>query len=72
MPTTIQISDKTKGILEKMKLFRRETYDNVIERLIEDDREINDKTKREIAEAQKRTDSGDFLTQEDVEKQFGL
>ena len=35
MPTTIQISDKVKIILDKMKIIERETYNEIIERMIE-------------------------------------
>ena len=72
MATTIQISDNIKKRLDKMKLFSRETYNDIIERIIEDDLELNEKTKKEIEEARKRIASGKFLTQEQVEKKLGL
>ncbi len=72
MSTTIQISDNTRQTLERMKLFQRESYNEIIERMIEDDLELNEKTKKEIEEARKRVKSGKFLTQEQVEKRFGL
>ena len=40
MPTTIQISDPVKKALERMKMFKRETYNDVIENLIEDNMEL--------------------------------
>ena len=46
MSTTIQISDNVKAVLDKMKMMERETYNNIIERMIEDDLEINEKTKK--------------------------
>jgi predicted transcriptional regulator len=72
MPTTIQISDNVKTILDKMKMMKRETYNEVIERMIEDDLELNEKTKIEIEEARKRIKAGKFITQEEVKKEFGL
>lgn len=72
MATTIQISDETKQILDRMKLFKRESYNEVIERMIEDDLELNEKTKREIEEARKRVKAGKFLTHEEVKKRLGL
>jgi len=69
MPTTIQISDNVRSILEKMKLMERETYNEVIERIIEDDRELNEKTKRELEE---RKNSKEFISHEEVKKRFGL
>jgi len=72
MATTIQISDVTKQILDKMRLFGRETYNEVIDRMIEDNQELSEKTKKEIEEARKRIKAGKFLTQEQAEKKLGL
>ncbi|MBS3075660.1 hypothetical protein J4429_04340 [Candidatus Pacearchaeota archaeon] len=68
MPTTIQISDNVKLILDRMKMIERETYNDVIERMIEDDLELNEKTKKEIEEARK----GKSISHEEVKKRFGL
>ena len=72
MPTTIQVSDNVKLVLDRMKMIERETYNDVIERMIEDDLELNEKTKIEIEEARKRINAGRFITQEDAKKRFGL
>ncbi len=72
MPTTIQISNNIKTTLEKMKMFERETYNDVIERMIEDGLELNERTKKEIEEARKRIKAGKFLTHEEVKKRLGL
>jgi len=72
MATTIQISDDIKKVLDRMKMFERESYNEVIERMVEDDRELNQKTKLEIEAAKKRIASGKFLTQEQVEKKFSM
>lgn len=69
MATTVQISDSVKKALDSMKLFGRETYNEVIENMIEDNLELNEKTKKEIEERRK---SNDFISIEDVEKHFGL
>jgi len=53
MPTTIQISDSIKLVLDRMKMIERETYNDVIERMIGADLELNKKTKIEIEEARK-------------------
>ena len=53
-------------------MFERESYNEVIERMVEDDRELNQKTKLEIEAAKKRIASGKFLTQEQVEKKFSM
>lgn len=68
MPTTIQISDNVKVILDRMKMIERETYNDIIERMIEDDLELNEKTKREIEEARK----GKSILHAEVKKRLGL
>lgn len=68
MPTTIQISDNVKATLDRMKMMERESYNEVIERMIEDDLELNAKTKAEIEEARK----GKSTSHMDVKKRFGL
>ena len=72
MSTTIQISNDIKQVLDKMKLFERDTYNEVIERMVEDDFELNEKTRKEILEAKKRIASGRFLRHEEVGKKLGL
>lgn len=72
MATTIQISDETKRILDKMKMFARETYNQIIDRMIEDNQELNEKTKKEIEAAIKEIKAGKFVTQKEVEKKLGL
>lgn len=72
MPTTIQISDNVKKILDKMKLMNRETYNDVIERMIEDEQELNEKTKKEIEEARKEIKLGKTISHNEVKKRFGL
>ena len=68
MPTTIQISDNVKKILDRMKMMERETYNEILERMIEDDLELNEKTKAEIEEARK----GKSISHAEVKKRFGL
>ena len=68
MPTTIQISDNVKSVLDRMKMIERETYNDIIERMIEDDLELNEKTKKEIEEARK----GKSISHAEVKKRFGL
>lgn len=69
MATTIQISDSVKKSLDTMKIFSRETYNGVIENLIEDNMELNEKTIKELEERRK---SNDFVSIEDVERHLGL
>jgi predicted transcriptional regulator len=72
METTIRISREVKSQLDKMKLFERETYNDVIENMIEDNLELNEKTKREIAKARKEIKEGRFISHEEIKKRLGL
>jgi predicted transcriptional regulator len=68
MSTTIQISDNVKAILDRMKMMERETYNEILERMIEDDLELNEKTKKELEEAKK----GKSISHAEVKKRFDL
>ena len=70
--TTIQINEELKKELDEIKLFRRETYNDVVERLIEDMKELNEQTKKEIEKARKEIAEGKFKTHEQVKKEMGF
>jgi len=72
MVTTIQIKDEIKVVLNQMKLFERETYNDVLERLIEDFQELNEETRREIKSAIKEIESGKYVTHEKLAKELGF
>lgn len=69
MEQTIKISNSVKQVLDKMKMFERETYNDVIEVLLEDHLELNEKTKKELEE---RRTNGKFISHEEVMKKFGV
>ncbi|MBC2699650.1 MAG: hypothetical protein HF976_09035 [ANME-2 cluster archaeon] len=72
MVTTIQIKEDTKSTLTQMKLFERETYNDVLERLIEDVHELNDETKKEIESAINEIKSGKYITHEKLAEEMGF
>ncbi len=72
MATTIQIKEDIKLTLMQMKLFERETYNDVLERLIEDVQELNKETKKEIESAIKEIKSGKYITHEELAKEMGF
>jgi predicted CopG family antitoxin len=72
MATTIQINEDIRSILNQMKLFERETYNDVLERLIEDVRELNEETKNEIKNAIKEIENGKYITHEKLAKEMGF
>ena len=70
--TTIQLSTELKHRLESMKLYPRETFNDVLERLVEDLRELDKETLAEVEEARAAIRAGRYLTQEQVRKAMGL
>jgi len=70
MVTTIQIKDDIKSTLTQMKLFERETYNDVLERLIEDVQELNEETKKEIESAIKEIKNGKYVTHESLPEKW--
>ena len=70
--STIQIREETKKTLLSMKLHPRETYEEVIERMIEDLSQLNEETIQEIEEARKEIESGRFVTHEQLKKALDL
>ena len=72
MTTTIQIDESVKTSLNNMKLFKRETYNDVLERLIEDAQELNEETKKELELALNEIENGKFITHEKLANELGF
>jgi predicted transcriptional regulator len=72
MVTTIQISDSVKAFLDKLRFMERETYNDVLEFMIEDSLELNEKTKKEIEEARGRIFKGKTISHEEAKKRLGI
>ena len=70
--TTIQLSTEMKRKLGQMKLHPRETYQEVLERLLEDLEELNEDAKKEIEEAVKEIKSGRSKTHEQLGSEMGF
>ena len=70
--TTIQISSDLQKELNKMKLFSRETYEEVIWNIIEDTKELSEQTKKDIALSRKEISEGKFITLSDLKKKYNL
>ena len=70
--STIQIKEETKKTLQSMKLHPRETYEEVIERMLEDLRKLSKETIADIEEARKEIESGRFVTHEQLKNDLGL
>jgi predicted CopG family antitoxin len=72
MSTTIQISENLHKELLKRKFFERETYEEVIWNMVEDTKELNEQTKKEIAEARAEIKAGKVHILSKVKKELGL
>ncbi len=72
MSTTIQVSEKLQKELVKRKMYDKETYEDVIWDLVEDTLELDEETKREMAEARQEIREGRYHTLEEVKKELGL
>ncbi len=72
MTTTIQITKSVKTRLDRMKLFERETYNDLLERILEDLQELNEETKREIERSLSEIKSGRYKRHEELGKEMGF
>ncbi len=68
--TTIQLSMELKKTLEGMKLHPRETYEEVLERLLEDLRELSEQTRREIERAVREIKAGKYRTHDQLKAEL--
>ncbi len=72
MYTTVKISEKLKKRLENMKMTKDESYENVIEDLIEDHLEINPEFRKSIEIAEKEMKRGKRTSLEQIKKGLGI
>jgi hypothetical protein len=72
MDTSIQISKRLQKELLKRKFFDKETYEEVIWGMIEDNEELNAQTKKELAKARAEIKAGKVHTLAKVKKELGL
>ncbi len=70
--TTIQVSQELRKTLESMKLHPRETYEEVLESILEDLRELSEKTRNEIGQAIKEVRAGKYRTHEQLKDELGF
>ena len=70
MDTTIQISNILQKELLKRKFFNKETYEEVIWDLIEDNQELSEQTKKEITQSRAEYKAGKTHTLEKIKKEM--
>lgn len=72
MVTTIQISENLHKALDTKKLYKRETYEEVIWNLIEDTKELSEDTKKELAEARAEIKAGKLVPFSEIKKKMRI
>jgi len=70
MDTTIQVSKNLQKELLKRKFFNKETYEEVIWDLIEDNQELSEQTKKEIAQSRAEYKAGKTHTLSKIKKEM--
>ena len=70
--TTVQIDRTLKARLDRMKLHPRESYNEVLQRILEDLEDINPAALRRYDEILKQVKAGKFKTDEQVRREWGL
>lgn len=70
--TTIQVDKTLKKQLDAMRIHERETYNDILLRMLEDLQELNEETKRDLRKARKEIDDGKCITHDDLRKEMGL
>ena len=68
MYTTIKLSGKTKEKLDNMKMYDNETYEEVIEDLIEDHLSLNPQFKKSLDDARAQIKQGKCIGLADLKK----
>lgn len=72
MVITIKISEELLNVLKKKKLYKSESYEEVIWNLLENTLELSEQTKKDIAEAEKQIAEGKCHTLGQVKKEARL
>ena len=78
METTIRVNGEIKSELDGFRQYKNESYNELIRKLLfvvklcEDEPRLSQKAVREIMEARKKVEKGDFYTEEEAKKILGL
>jgi predicted transcriptional regulator len=70
--TTIQISADLRKELAKLKMYDKESYEEVIWDLIEDSVELSDEAKADLKKAEEDVRKGRVYTLDQVKKELGI
>ena len=72
MATTIQVSEDLLNELKNIKIYQKESYEEIIWDLLEDSRELSEEAKRRIKIAEQQVKEGKTIPLSEVKKKLGL
>lgn len=72
MSTTIQISEELREELNSKKLYRKETYEEIIWAILQDIKDLDEETRLEMETARGDIRSGNLYSLHDVKKEIGI
>jgi BMFP domain-containing protein YqiC len=70
--TTVQVPVSLKARLNAMKIHPRETYADVLERILEDLEELGPETRRAVEKTRRAVKAGKYKTVEQVKREMGF
>jgi BMFP domain-containing protein YqiC len=70
--TTVQIPLALKARLDAMKIHPRETYADVLERILEDLEELGPATRRAVEKSRREFKAGKYKSLDEVKREMGL
>ena len=72
MATTIQVSKKLIDVLKSKKMHAKESYEEIIWDLLEDNMELSEETKRNIRQSEKEIREGKTVPLAEVKRKLGF
>ena len=70
--TTVQVPLALKTRLAAMKIHPRETYADVLERILEDLEELGPQTRKAVEKSRREFKAGKYKTLDEVKREMGL
>ncbi len=72
MATTIQVSEKLVKQLKARKMYGKESYEEIIWDLLEDNMELSEQTKKHIENSKKEIAAGKTIPLKKIKKDLGI
>ena len=72
MVTTIQVSEKLVKQLKTRKMYNKESYEEIIWDLLEDNMELSEQTKKHIENSKREIAAGKTVSLEKIKRDIGM